>query len=282
VGGTTETAVAARSRLQRIAEAAAFVGAWMAIGFVLHLDVNAYLVIGVPLTVGFQVFVRRRPLTEAWVRGDAAVYGGAKRTALIAGVVAACAGVVVFSLITAPHGLVIVIWSIAALCGCVGLVYALRRANRETVRAGLHCLATGGTIGVLFVLVGTAFRATAHAFGRVPAPGYRAWSGFVCLAAYFAVSFVIEEVTFRGVLDAHVHHAGERRGVASAVYVSALWGLWHLPLAGRAWPASVLELLVVHVPTGVALSIFWRRSGNLAVPAFTHAFIDAVRNALIL
>jgi len=32
---------------------------------------------------------------------------------------------------------------------------------------------------------------------------------------------------------------------------------------------------------GVFLSLSWRRSGNLAVPAMVHAFIDAVRNMLM-
>jgi membrane protease YdiL (CAAX protease family) len=42
----------------------------------------------------------------------------------------------------------------------------------------------------------------------------------------------------------------------------------------------VPQLLIPQVLIGVPLSIYWRRSGNLAVPAFTHAFIDSVRNAL--
>jgi membrane protease YdiL (CAAX protease family) len=40
-------------------------------------------------------------------------------------------------------------------------------------------------------------------------------------------------------------------------------------------------IVVIHTLVGVPLAFFWRRSGNLAVPAFTHALIDAVRNALM-
>ena len=46
------------------------------------------------------------------------------------------------------------------------------------------------------------------------------------------MTFVLEEVAFRGALDAHVHHEGEGRGWQSALFVSALWGLWHLPISG--------------------------------------------------
>jgi membrane protease YdiL (CAAX protease family) len=38
--------------------------------------------------------------------------------------------------------------------------------------------------------------------------------------------------------------------------------------------------VVVHVAVGTVLSLFWRRSGNLVVPALGHAFLDALRNAL--
>jgi membrane protease YdiL (CAAX protease family) len=38
---------------------------------------------------------------------------------------------------------------------------------------------------------------------------------------------------------------------------------------------------VIHVIIGVPLSLYWRRSGNLAVPTTAHAFIDAVRNMLL-
>jgi membrane protease YdiL (CAAX protease family) len=100
---------------------------------------------------------------------------------------------------------------------------------------------------------------------------------------YVSACFCIEEVAFRGVLDAHVHGPGAPRGFSSAVFVSVLWGLWHWPIVPHAgsWWALPLQLIAVHTVIGVPLSHFWRRSGNLAVPVVTHAFIDAVRNALL-
>jgi len=32
---------------------------------------------------------------------------------------------------------------------------------------------------------------------------------------------------------------------------------------------------------GVALSIYWRKSGNLGVPGTAHALADSVRNAIL-
>ncbi len=98
---------------------------------------------------------------------------------------------------------------------------------------------------------------------------------------------MIEEVWFRGVLDSHLHHPGESRGIASAICVSALWGLWHYPptenpLGFPSFLKTVGELLLVHVLIGTFLSTYWRRSGNLFVTGSVHALIDAVRNALLV
>jgi membrane protease YdiL (CAAX protease family) len=103
-------------------------------------------------------------------------------------------------------------------------------------------------------------------------------------ALYFPATFLLEEVAFRGALDAHVHHDGDRWGWRSAIFVSALWGLWHLPVSssGLPLPLQVVQLVGVHVVLGVPLSFAWRRSHNLAGPALAHAVNDAVRNAVML
>ena len=94
---------------------------------------------------------------------------------------------------------------------------------------------------------------------------------------------MLEEVTFRGALDAHVQHPGEGHGITPAAVVSVLWGLWHLPLADPAAPLwlTLTQLIVVHGVIGVLLSCAWRRTGTLAAPGVAHALIDAVRNGLL-
>jgi membrane protease YdiL (CAAX protease family) len=99
------------------------------------------------------------------------------------------------------------------------------------------------------------------------------------------VVFLLEEVWFRGVLDSHLHRPGEARGAFSAVYVSALWGIWHYPITGphhlQDLLPTLVSLLVVHIAIGTLLSRAWRRSGNLLVPGSVHALIDAIRNAIL-
>jgi membrane protease YdiL (CAAX protease family) len=102
------------------------------------------------------------------------------------------------------------------------------------------------------------------------------------LAGYLALGFVLEEVAFRGLVDAHVHHRGEGRQWQSALFVSALWGMWHLPLVIGTLPTLLLPvaLFVPYILIGLPLSFAWRRGGNLALPVGAHAVIDAVRDGL--
>jgi len=124
----------------------------------------------------------------------------------------------------------------------------------------------------------------AHVLSGAPLPVAEALLALpTYIALYFPATFLLEEVTFRGALDAHVHHDSEARGWQSAVLVSTLWGLWHLPVShALPFPLQLSELVVVHVVLGVPLSIAWRRSRNLAGPALAHAVNDAVRNAVML
>jgi membrane protease YdiL (CAAX protease family) len=112
--------------------------------------------------------------------------------------------------------------------------------------------------------------------------------GIKSLLLYIPALFVVEEVAFRGAIDSHVRHPGERNGVRSTAYgivsailVSVLWGLWHYPIIPHmSFIQVVATLLLLQVAVGPFLSLFWRRSGNLMVPGFVHATIDSVRNAL--
>ena len=55
--------------VRRWVEGLAFVGGWIAAGLLLDMGPQAYLVFGIPLTAGFQLLVRKRPIKELWVRG---------------------------------------------------------------------------------------------------------------------------------------------------------------------------------------------------------------------
>src|SRR5579871_6365906 len=45
-----------------------FVGVFITLGYIPKLDPNIYLLMGIPLTIAFQVFVRKQPVYKLWVR----------------------------------------------------------------------------------------------------------------------------------------------------------------------------------------------------------------------
>src|SRR4051812_38107421 len=60
---------AAASLARRYTAVILFIALWMACGWLPRLDANAYLLLGVPLTVLFQLLVRRQSLRALWARG---------------------------------------------------------------------------------------------------------------------------------------------------------------------------------------------------------------------
>lgn len=72
-------------------------------------------------------------------------------------------------------------------------------------------------------------------------------------------------------------------GWLSAIVVSALWGLWHLPgqaIATGRLLSTVVALLAAQILVGVPLSLWWRKSGNLVMNDTAHALLDAIRDGL--
>ena len=187
-------------------------------------------------------------------------------------------------------GLDTLLYSLAAIVGAGAAAYALGQFRRETWRYLGLCLATAGLLGVLIIIgVWAGDRTALPIAGRL---GPDTLQGIESLLVLIPVMFVIEEVAFRGAIDSHVRPPGERPGIgsstvygiASAIVVSVLWGLWHLPITPRPpyesvilWVFAVTHLEVV---VGPFLSLFWRRSGNLMVPGFSHATMDSVRDTL--
>jgi hypothetical protein len=268
-----------RSQSRRLIEVAAAVALWIALGLALRLSPNAYLLLGIPLTAAFQWGIARAPLRELWVRGAAPFSLDARGWAMAA----LLALYPTFRLVESwrvEHLSAKTLWFLAAAAGAFAAAWALRQFRRDTARHLYFGLATAGMLGIGFVLL----NAFTNATKPNTLPG-RLQYGVSSLLLYIPVVFFLEEVSFRGAFDSHVFRPGDRREYLSAFAVSALWGLWHIPVAiGDKIPiwAQIPGLLGVHIAIGVPLSTTWRRSGNLFTVGFIHALIDAVRNALLL
>lgn len=271
--------------VRRWSEVLALLAVWVTAGFVLRLGSIEYLLLGIPLTIAFQLFVRRQPVRAAWVRTAPPLV--LDRYLVVIAVLLAIAPCVSLQSNLRSGAWRAASWSLVGVGGALGAAYALRHARRDTLRALLGCVVTAGAIGSLIM---SAALLGGVVTGERAVPSLRSvlGDGGRALLLFVPITFALEEVTFRGVLDAHVRPADERgqaRGAwLSAIALSALWGLWHLPIvksSGAGWVGRAVSLVVVHTLIGVPLSLWWRRSGNLFVPAFTHALIDAVRDGLL-
>ena len=70
-------------RTRRFIEGTAAVAIWMIMGFAFHLSGNAFLLLGVPITVILQRIVRRAPLRSMWVREAPPFYLGKTGAGLV-------------------------------------------------------------------------------------------------------------------------------------------------------------------------------------------------------
>jgi membrane protease YdiL (CAAX protease family) len=256
----------------------ALVAAWMLCGFVGKLSADAYLLFGIPLVAGFQLAVARRPLRSMWLRAAPPFRLGARGIALT--VFLAIAPVCGLAASLGAHrGAVVAAWYLCAIAGCAAVAYAWINQPRTALWPALGFAGLALLCGLL--TMGTAAIAT----GRTPwIVATRLPSFALDFLLYLPVTFVLEEVVFRGALDSYVGGTGIAgwRNTATAIGVAALWGLWHLPIMPDPLQLRVVvQLLAVHVPVGVFLALSWRAGGTLLWPALAHALIDAYRNAVL-
>jgi membrane protease YdiL (CAAX protease family) len=267
-------AAAVDRRLARAFVATLVVGGWMAIGLAFQLGADGYLLLGIPITIAFQALVVRRPLRAMWVRDAPPLRFGRRAMAAVAAVATAPAVVAVRGI---PAGdFVLAAYGFAAMVGAIGAVYALRAMTRDAARPAARASLVNSAILVGVMIV---FRfATGGFHGNA---GGAVVSAVISVLTYLPVVFVMEEVFFRGLLDPYLHGSTPGRDHATALYGSALWGLWHLPVMSISLGLLTIPYLVgVHTALGLVLVTAWRRTSNLAAPGIAHAVADALRNAV--
>jgi membrane protease YdiL (CAAX protease family) len=270
-------------QVRRYLESVAFVAVWILAGLALHLDAYFYLLLGVPLVALFQLVVRRRRLETLWVR-DAVNFRLDRWGFAIAVALMAVPGYVLVVEAIPARQWPVILWIICCLAGAVCAAFALRQQNWKAARAALLPFVTVIVTGCSIM----ALAALANHKSPLVGPA-RILTILKEFLLFFAVCFLLEEVAFRGAIDSHLYQPSDERDSAaawiSAIFVSVLWGIWHLPVvpatSGAALVAVMLSLAAVHTAVGIPLSFCWRRSGTLVLPAAAHAFIDAYRDAVM-
>jgi hypothetical protein len=119
----SDTSSAGRTR--RFFEGGAAVTVWMTIGMVFHASPNAYLLVGIPVTIVFQRYVRRAPFRAMWVKDSPPFRVGMVGTAVAIGLMIAPLSDLVI-LIRSRAGWILETWYLVAILGAWPAAYALR------------------------------------------------------------------------------------------------------------------------------------------------------------
>ena len=263
-------------RPRRFAVAAGVVGLWMGFGLALRLGAVPYLLAGIPITAAFQLLIARRPILSLWLLNRRPFHLD-RRATVLAVALAILPLYITMSGVASGH-ILDVGYGLAAIAGAAPAAIALGAMDDVARRALVRSILTAGLVGGVLFLLNTVLSRGAG-FMVNPAGAIQAFG--VSLLLYIPLVFVLEEVFFRGALDTYVRGAHLANDRTSAVFVSVLWGLWHLPLViATIGLSQVLMILTYHLIVGVLLTFPWRLSGNLAVPGVTHALIDAIRDGL--
>jgi len=282
-------AVGANAPLLRYFVVLIEVAAYLGLRLLLHLDLDAYMLAGIPFLVAFQLGIQRRPLRTLWVRSGPPLRVDRWFVVLW----------VLFSLypgyellIALSHGnLLSAAYLVMDIVGAFGMAYAVRAMRLANLWQLMLCVLTVAVLGILPSVISLVLPHVLNLHLHLHAATSTAERPSLLAALQAGLGtfllmprgFVVEEVFFRGALDTYLH-AGERGvGWLSAIFVSALWGLWHLTaqdLTAGHLISTIIGLMFSQVVIGVPLSLWWRKSGNLMVNDTAHAVLDAWVSAL--
>jgi membrane protease YdiL (CAAX protease family) len=264
--------------MRRYTICAVFIVAWMACGWCLPHGTDLYLFLGIPLVVIFQLGIARRPLRQLWVRDGG---GGAFRLDRT-GVILAVGLILVsaLNLMKNWHSWKIELGFVFGIVGAIPAAFALRRQTKEGLRRGLPSFAAAIVLSLVYSMTRAQIDGRSILFSLHKLPLFV--DQFLVM---FSENFVVEEVVFRGAIDTYLAPVlgDPLPRWTSAVFVSSLWGLWHLPLnhpTASEIPLTITIVVFASILLGVPLSFCWRRGGTLVLSSTAHALSDCYRNMI--
>src|SRR5262249_6103627 len=246
---------------------------WVAMGKLLHLDDSAYVVAGVPIVAFFQLIIRRQPLRALWIRE-------APPFRLNSKLVFALPLTVLPSLSTIGAVLPFKPWDcalyVSTVFGAFAAAYALRHLRRQHLRLLILCI----IVNELIDAAGWTLQLRMGVWTlRETSMIEKSATGMISFLMGVPLLCMVDEVAFRGAFDSHLNATTGHNWWISALYVSALWAVWHMPVYGPVDHDS-LALFAILLPFGMVLSYLWRKTGNLAYTVIIHALSNALFAAI--
>lgn len=245
---------------------AVFVAAWVACGWIFRLGTVSYCLIGIPFVVAFQLVICRRPIHQLWVREAESFH--LDRIGIMLAIAIIAVNAALFWQFLLPWHIWGTLFLLLLIIGSVGFAYALRQQRADRFKQALPSFVVALFIGCILVWT------LKHSLTLSPSMMPALLKNFIRV---LPCVFVIDEVVFRGLLDSYVApSSGSRRQEwISAIFISTLWGFWHM------WHSRVFLDFALTLPLGVALSFCWRKNGTLLLPGVAHALIDAYRDTIL-
>lgn len=203
-----------------------FVAIYIALGFLLKLTPNEYLLLGIPLGLLFQLLVRKKTIHQAWVRTDEP-FRLTKNAWIYAALLSIYPSIKLIKMLTkSPFSLSSLLYNVCVLVGAVGCGYAISKLTKKTAKQTLYCLVTAGLMGSVMMVVIALLKAALHSSPI----HFNSEKFLLSMLTYTPIVFVLEEVVFRGILDEHISAQDQKINYGSILYLSMLWGWWHLPV----------------------------------------------------
>jgi len=268
--------------VRRYLECSAFVLLWMAAQFYFRIWPIANQLVGIPLTVLFQIAVARRPLRKLWAFDATAFRVDTRMLVIAAGVVLGCGALLWFGRHHAaaglePRGGLFLLVLAAALPAA----FALRQQRAGDFGRALP-----------WVLLAAVFRVGWHwvwGGGAIAISPEKLPDFFAIWACETVALFLVDEVVFRGAIDPYLkgEASGRLHACCSAVFCSILWSIWHLPSyfpdarSFGALFARISPWYLYVVVLGTLFSFAARKARTLVPTAIGHALGNAYILALI-
>jgi hypothetical protein len=260
---------------------AAFVLFWMLVHFELKLSPLAGQYVGLPLILGFQLAIARRRFWNLWAF-DALRFRLRKPYLILAVALLAFAVILVSfasTRVLAGTGQRFELCTLVAF-GVWPASFALQEQDKANLRRALPWMVAAIGFGVIWRVAWTMASV-------MRPPHFSFWRTEDLLAMWlseFIGLFLFDEVAFRGALDPYLRgsESGKVHPWFSAVFIGALWALWHLPVYNRAattFPGLFTQVVrpfyLMVMINGFFFAFTARRSRTLVPSAALHALGNA-------
>ena len=173
----------------RYAIVALFVAIYIALGYIFNLNANEYLLLGIPLTILFQLIIVKQPIYKLWVRDEEKFKLSPTALLIAIGFMILPVYKIIHSFEEGTFSFISLGINIAVMSGAVAAGFAFTRLTKQTLKELLLCL------GIVLLIKGISFAIILIWIKPGEHPNYM--TTLTSLLTYIPVAFIVAlRVTF--------------------------------------------------------------------------------------